>query len=119
MENAMSHLQYLAHHDPLTGLANRSLLALRLRHTIERARRDGGRCAVLYLDLDGFKLINDRFGHDAGDELLRRVARRMSRKLRDVDTLARLGGDEFVLVLEQLAASADAEAVAHSIIRRL
>ena len=119
MQNAMSHLQYLAHHDPLTGLANRSLLALRLRHTIERARRDGGKCAVLYLDLDGFKLINDRFGHDAGDDLLRRVARRMSRRLRDVDTLARLGGDEFVLVLEQLDANADAEEVARSIIGRL
>jgi diguanylate cyclase (GGDEF)-like protein/PAS domain S-box-containing protein len=119
MQNAMSHLQYLAHHDPLTGLANRSLLALRLRHTVERARRDGGRCAVLYLDLDGFKLVNDRLGHDAGDDLLRRAARRMSRRLRDIDTLARLGGDEFVLVLEQLAADADAEDVARSIIARL
>jgi diguanylate cyclase (GGDEF)-like protein/PAS domain S-box-containing protein len=119
MHNAMSHLQYLAHHDPLTGLANRSLLALRLRHTIERARRDGGQCAVLYLDLDGFKAVNDRLGHDAGDDLLRRVSRRMSRRLRDVDTLARLGGDEFVLVLEQLAVHADAEDVARSIITRL
>jgi diguanylate cyclase (GGDEF)-like protein/PAS domain S-box-containing protein len=119
MQNAMSHLQYLAHHDPLTGLANRSLLSLRLRHTIERARRDGGKCAVLYLDLDGFKLVNDRLGHEAGDALLRRVARRMSRQLRDIDTLARLGGDEFVLVLEQMAANADAEAVARAIIDRL
>jgi diguanylate cyclase (GGDEF)-like protein/PAS domain S-box-containing protein len=119
MQNAMSHLQYLAHHDPLTGLANRSLLALRLRHSIERARRDGGRCAVLYLDLDGFKLVNDRLGHDAGDELLKRAARRMSRRLRDIDTLARLGGDEFVLVLEQLGAETDAEEVARSIITRL
>jgi diguanylate cyclase (GGDEF)-like protein/PAS domain S-box-containing protein len=119
MENAMSHLQYLAHHDPLTGLANRSLLALRLRHTVERARRDGGRCAVLYLDLDGFKLVNDRLGHEAGDELLRRVARRMSRRLRDIDTLARLGGDEFVLVLEQLSEDTNAEEVARSIISRL
>jgi diguanylate cyclase (GGDEF)-like protein/PAS domain S-box-containing protein len=119
MENAMSHLQYLAHHDPLTGLANRSLLALRLRHTIERARRDGGRCAVLYLDLDGFKQVNDRLGHEAGDDLLRRVARRMSRRLRDIDTLARLGGDEFVLVLEQLSEDTNAEEVARSIIARL
>ena len=119
MHNAMSHLQYLAHHDALTGLANRALLSLRLRHTIERTRRDGGKCAVLYLDLDGFKLINDRLGHDAGDDLLRRVARRMAHRLRDVDTLARLGGDEFVLVLEQLGADADAEEVARSIIGRL
>ena len=119
MHHASSHLQYLAHHDSLTGLANRSLLSLRLRHTIERAHRDGGRCAVLYLDLDGFKPINDRLGHDAGDDLLRRVAMRMARQLRDIDTLARLGGDEFVLVLEQLAEDADAEEVARSIIQRL
>lgn len=119
MHHAKSHLQYLAHHDSLTGLANRSLLSLRLRHTIERARRDGGRCGVLYLDLDGFKLINDRLGHDAGDDLLRRVAGRMARRLRDIDTLARLGGDEFVLVLEQLSQDADAEDVAQSIINRL
>jgi diguanylate cyclase (GGDEF)-like protein/PAS domain S-box-containing protein len=119
MHHARSHLQYLAHHDSLTGLANRSLLSLRLRHTIERARRDGGRCGVLYLDLDGFKLVNDRLGHDAGDDLLRRVAGRMARRLRDIDTLARLGGDEFVLVLEQLAEDADAEDVARSIISRL
>lgn len=119
MQHATSHLQYLAHHDPLTGLANRSLLSLRLRHTIERARRDHTRCAVLYLDLDGFKLINDRLGHDAGDDLLRRVACRMSRQLRDIDTLARLGGDEFVLVLEQLAEDGDAEGVARAIIQRL
>jgi diguanylate cyclase (GGDEF)-like protein/PAS domain S-box-containing protein len=119
MHHATSHLQYLAHHDLLTGLANRSLLSLRLRHTIERARRDGGRCAVLYLDLDGFKLINDRLGHDAGDNLLRRVAGRMARQLRDIDTLARLGGDEFVLVLEHLSQDADAEGVAQSIIHRL
>ena len=119
MEHATSHLQYLAHHDALTGLANRSLLALRLRHSIERAHRDGRQCAVLYLDLDGFKQVNDRLGHDAGDDLLRRVARRMSRRLRDNDTLARLGGDEFVLVLEQLAKDTDAEEVARSIIVRL
>jgi diguanylate cyclase (GGDEF)-like protein/PAS domain S-box-containing protein len=119
MHHATSHLQYLAHHDSLTGLANRSLLALRLRHTIERARRDGGRCAVLYLDLDGFKRVNDSLGHDAGDDLLRRVAQRISRRLRDIDTLARLGGDEFVLVLEQLADDGDAEDVARSIISRL
>jgi diguanylate cyclase (GGDEF)-like protein/PAS domain S-box-containing protein len=119
MQHATSHLQYLAHHDSLTGLANRSLLALRLRHTIERARRDSGRCAVLYLDLDGFKVVNDSLGHDAGDDLLRRVARRMSRRLRDIDTLARLGGDEFVLVLEHLSNDADAEDVARSLISRL
>ncbi len=119
MHHATSHLQYLAHHDSLTGLANRSLLSLRLRHTIERARRDGGRCAVLYLDLDGFKAINDSLGHDAGDDLLRRVAGRISKRLRDIDTLARLGGDEFVLVLEQLTDDADADDVARSIIRRL
>ncbi len=75
---------------------------------------------MLYLDLDGFKPINDRLGHDAGDDLLRRVRDAAWRaELRDIDTLARLGGDEFVLVLEQLAEDADAEEVARSIIQRL
>ena len=112
-------LQHLAYHDPLTGLANRALFGEQVELALRRVARHGGAVAVLYLDLDGFKLVNDRLGHDAGDDLLRRVASRMARQLRDIDTLARLGGDEFVLVLEQLAEDTDAEDVARSIIHRL
>ncbi len=92
-------LEQMAHHDALTGLANRSLLSNRLRDALVRARRDGQRLAVVYLDLDGFKAINDTHGHAVGDHLLQVLAQRMQRNLRAVDTLARLGGDEFAAVL--------------------
>jgi diguanylate cyclase (GGDEF)-like protein/PAS domain S-box-containing protein len=119
MQHAQSHLQHLAHHDSLTGLPNRSLLYLRLRHTIERAQRDASMCAVLFLDLDGFKQVNDTQGHEAGDQLLRLAAGRMKERLRDIDTLARVGGDEFVAVLEHVATAAEAAQVAQALIERL
>ena len=119
MQHAQSHLHYLVHHDPLTGLPNRALLSLRLRHSIERAHRLGTQCAVLFLDLDGFKRVNDLWGHQAGDELLRLAAARMKDRVREVDTLARLGGDEFVLVLEQIASSADVGDFARDLIAQL
>ena len=119
MQHAKSHLEFLAHHDPLTGLPNRLLLNSRLAHSIERARRDGTLCAVLFLDLDGFKPVNDTLGHAAGDELLKRAARRIGARLRDTDTLARLGGDEFVVVLEDLPDESVAAAVADSLVRQL
>jgi diguanylate cyclase (GGDEF)-like protein/PAS domain S-box-containing protein len=106
-------LQYLAHHDPLTGLANRALLQERLAAAILRAVRRHGQGALVFIDLDNFKHINDTFGHDAGDVVLREVAGRLREGMRDDDTVARLGGDEFVLViddqpgLEQLAALVD------------
>jgi diguanylate cyclase (GGDEF)-like protein/PAS domain S-box-containing protein len=119
MQHARSHLQHLAHHDSLTGLPNRSLLYLRLRHTIERAQRDAAMCAVLFLDLDGFKHVNDTQGHEAGDQLLRLAARRLKERLRDTDTLARVGGDEFVAVLEHVASPEEAAQVAQALIERL
>jgi diguanylate cyclase (GGDEF)-like protein/PAS domain S-box-containing protein len=119
MQHAHSHLQHHAHHDSLTGLPNRSLLYLRLRHTIERTRRDAAMCAVLFLDLDGFKRVNDTRGHEAGDQLLRLAARRMKERLRDIDTLARVGGDEFVAVLEHVATPGEAAQVAQALIERL
>lgn len=94
-----SHLEHIAHYDPLTGLPNRVLLAERLHHGMTQALRHGTRLAVAYIDLDGFKTINDTYSHLAGDRLLTLLATRMKEALREGDTLARLGGDEFVAVL--------------------
>jgi diguanylate cyclase (GGDEF)-like protein/PAS domain S-box-containing protein len=93
-------LHHLAHHDPLTGLANRTLLQERLRLAIEEAQRDGSIGALAFLDLDDFKHINDSFGHDAGDAVLRETAQRLRHCMRETDTVARVGGDEFVLVIK-------------------
>jgi diguanylate cyclase (GGDEF)-like protein/PAS domain S-box-containing protein len=92
-------LEHLAHFDSLTDLPNRLLMSDRLRQAMALSRRTGQELAVLYLDLDGFKHINDTYGHDMGDALLVALSRRIAGKLRDADTLARIGGDEFVAVL--------------------
>jgi diguanylate cyclase (GGDEF)-like protein/PAS domain S-box-containing protein len=92
----------LAHrslHDPLTGLANRTLFFDRLRQAMQQARRDRRQVALVMLDLDNFKSVNDRHGHQAGDEVLRKVAARLARGLRGTDTVARIGGDEFAWIL--------------------
>lgn len=102
MNHATSELERLAHHDALTGLPNRLQLLSRLKHALDRSKRQGGLGAVLFIDLDKFKFVNDTMGHKAGDDLLQEVAKRMRSSLRDVDTLARLGGDEFVIVLEDI-----------------
>ncbi len=94
-------MRRMAHFDSLTGLPNRVLFMDRLQRSMARARRYQQKLAVLYLDLDHFKRINDRWGHDAGDEVLKVVASRMTRALRVSDTVSRRGGDEFVLILEQ------------------
>jgi diguanylate cyclase (GGDEF)-like protein/PAS domain S-box-containing protein len=95
-------LEHIAHFDTLTGLPNRVLLADRLQQALAQAQRRKTVLAVAYLDLDGFKGINDRYGHDAGDRLLKALAGHMSHALREVDTLARLGGDEFVAIYTDL-----------------
>ena len=95
-------LRHLALHDPLTGLANRMLLLGRLEHALEQADRYPEPVAVLYLDLDGFKEINDSQGHDVGDQVLIEVARRLLGLVRSSDTVARLGGDEFVILCERM-----------------
>jgi diguanylate cyclase (GGDEF)-like protein/PAS domain S-box-containing protein len=94
------HIRHLAFHDPLTGLPNRALLTDRLQHAIQRGTREGTRLALMFIDLDRFKGINDTLGHDVGDDLLREVAGRIKARLRGMDTVARMGGDEFVVLIE-------------------
>ena len=91
---------FLAHHDPLTGLSNRLALGLHLGHALAVARRNRTRVAVLFIDLDGFKPVNDRYGHAAGDALLVMLAARLRQMARETDLVVRLGGDEFVIVME-------------------
>jgi len=95
-------LETIAHYDPLTRLPNRVLLGERLKHGLLQAVRRDNLVAVVYLDLDGFKTVNDTGGHEAGDQLLVELAGRMKHALRDGDTLARIGGDEFVAILVDL-----------------
>jgi diguanylate cyclase (GGDEF)-like protein len=95
-------MRKMANHDPLTALPNRLLLADRMGQAIARADRNGTRLAVLYLDLDGFKPINDQFGHEAGDFALVEIAKRLSSVVREADTVSRIGGDEFVIVIADL-----------------
>lgn len=94
-------LQHMATHDPLTGLANRALFFDRLNQALARAERKGGRVAVMFVDLNGFKQVNDRHGHVKGDQLLVTIAQRLEAYFRETDTIARIGGDEFSLILEE------------------
>lgn len=114
-----NHINYLAFYDPLTALPNRRLLQERLKHNIDLARREGKYMAVLMLDLDRFKAVNDSLGHLMGDELLKQVAVRISSRLRDVDTVARLGGDEFTVLLSNITHQEDAGKIAEAIIAAL
>ncbi|HOX71819.1 MAG TPA: EAL domain-containing protein [Dokdonella sp.] len=109
-------LRYLANYDTLTGLPNRTLLAERLGHAVIRARRGGRKVAVLFLDLDRFKHVNDSMGHAAGDRMLKAAGSRLRDNIRDGDTVARIGGDEFTVILEELADAAEAERVAQKLI---
>ena len=110
-------LGYFAQYDQLTGLINRTLFHDRLSSALVRARRDGGLVTVMFLDIDGFKVVNDRFGHAIGDELLRQIAARLVGCLRESDTVARLGGDEFTVILEGGKRVEDAGHVATKILK--
>ncbi len=102
IKQSQEQLERLANYDSLTGLPNRNLFYDRLKHGIDRARRVKKRLALLFVDLDNFKVINDTLGHDAGDELLKRVASRLGGSIRTEDTVARVGGDEFIVLLEEV-----------------
>ena len=108
-------LAYQATHDPLTGLPNRALLLDHLELALARAERDDRLVALLFLDLDRFKVVNDSLGHDAGDELLAQAARRISEVVRPADTVARLGGDEFVILCDDVDDEDHAVAVAQRV----
>jgi diguanylate cyclase (GGDEF)-like protein/PAS domain S-box-containing protein len=118
-KKAEERLEHLAHYDALTGLPNRTLFFDRFNHALSRVRRAAGSLALLFLDLDGFKLINDNLGHDSGDILLKGVSERLLTCVRESDTVARMGGDEFTLILESITGSADAGRVAEKIIEVL
>ncbi len=110
-------LDHLAHHDPLTALPNRLLFHDRLQHALLRAARDGEQLALLFIDLDRFKNVNDTLGHHIGDELLKQVARALLERLREGDTLARLGGDEFIVLLENIENQFGASQVAEKLVQ--
>lgn len=116
---AEEQILFLAHHDGLTSLPNRGLFVDRLRHAIAHAHRNREKVAVMYLDLDQFKQINDTLGHHMGDQLLQVVAQRLTACVREDDTVARLGGDEFTIILEAIAHAGDVSPVAQKIIDAL
>ena len=115
-KRAEQELRYLANYDTLTGLPNRSLLAERLGLALTRARENSSKLAVLFLDLDRFKHVNDSMGHAAGDRLLKAAAARIQMSIQGTDTVARLGGDEFTVIVENLSAPAEAEQVARGLL---
>ncbi|KAF2409541.1 PAS domain S-box-containing protein/diguanylate cyclase (GGDEF) domain-containing protein [Pseudomonas antarctica] len=116
LKHAQARLDYQAHHDPLTGLPNRTLFESRLQAALNGQQESGNQGAVLFLDLDRFKHINDSLGHPVGDLLLKDIAVRLKEQLRDVDTVARLGGDEFIILLPGLQHASDAEHLANKLL---
>ena len=119
LKAAQERILHMATHDTLTGLPNRNLLQDRIRQAMARAQRNRTRVAVMFIDLDQFKIINDSLGHQVGDRLLQAVAARLSGCLRREDTVARQGGDEFIIVLPELKGAQDAAVVAQKVLRSL
>ena len=116
LKHAQAKLDYQAHHDPLTGLPNRALFENRLHAALQCSLVSNRQGAVLFLDLDRFKHINDSLGHPVGDLLLKGIAQRLKEQVRDVDTVARLGGDEFIILLPGLHKPSDASAIANKLL---
>lgn len=116
-KQAETQLSHLAHHDPLTGLPNRLNFNKSLGHAINVAGQQNRKMALMFLDLDRFKYINDTLGHDTGDQLLQIIAERLKNSIREQDTVARLGGDEFTIILQNIDARDDAESVAKKLIK--
>jgi diguanylate cyclase (GGDEF)-like protein len=116
---ALEHARFQAEHDALTGLPNRLLLFDRLAEALRAAHRRGDRVAVLFIDLDHFKPINDTHGHAIGDTVLQAVARRLKRCLRETDSVARFGGDEFVVILRDLPNASQAPEHAEQVARKI
>ena len=114
--HAEARVRHIAMHDPLTGLPNRLLFMERLEHAIVRASRKPGSFALAYLDIDGFKPVNDLYGHQVGDQLLVQIACRLTDRLRGADTVARLGGDEFGLILDEMGDTDVALRVAQALV---
>lgn len=115
----LAELTRLANYDALTGLANRRLFKQRLEHDIEYAKRHSKQIALLYIDLDRFKHVNDSCGHCIGDELLVQTSRRLLAAVRAEDTVARIGGDEFLIILTEIRSADDARHVGHKIIQQI
>jgi diguanylate cyclase (GGDEF)-like protein/PAS domain S-box-containing protein len=118
-KRAEEHIQYLAYYDPLTNLPNRVLLEDRIQQAIATAKREDHKVAIIFLDLDHFKTINDSLGHQHGDKILSEVAKRLKRNIREYDTVARLGGDEFIIVLSHLHDSEEAAAISRKLLEEL
>ena len=116
IKRSQEQIRYQAYHDALTGLPNRNLFKDRLGQALHHAERRGSKVAVLFVDLDNFKLINDSLGHDVGDRVLRDIAGRLRRCVRDEDTVARIGGDEFIMVLEEIDGELGADRVARRVL---
>ncbi len=119
LKSSEQHHRYLAHHDPLTGLANRSLFADRVKQAIRLAKREGTLLALILIDLNDFKLINDEYGHILGDKLLCDIAKRLKSVIRNSDTVSRYGGDEFVILLQGLTDPSEAKIVEDKIIESM
>ena len=118
-KRAQERLTYLAQYDQLTGMINRTLFRDRLVHAMARSKRKDQPLAIMLLDLDRFKAVNDSLGHDVGDQLLKAVAERLTECVREVDTVARMGGDEFTAILEGISGEADVTVVANRIVESI
>jgi diguanylate cyclase (GGDEF)-like protein/PAS domain S-box-containing protein len=113
----LARLEYLAHYDAVTKLPNRILFIDRVKQAISRSKRSGMHVAQMFVDLDGFKQVNDQYGHRAGDKLLYQVAERLRSTVRDADTVARLGGDEFTVVVPDIKMEIDATTIADKLVK--